>query len=255
MLVDNKFLYISLPRRGSTSFHYSCILNNLSVANLDVEWNQQNDLVDFRNLDESKIMESITHGHESIVDLRKKFGHNLPAISVYRDRHESFFSLYKHIIYDTNRTGSHEFSKWVSNINIDDLFFFQSSDLTTMDKRWDIVNKFLLKHGFIKKYVRRESNPTKFSNKEYLLINILVILITPTSIWHNNDKDIIWFDIKEMSKLEKWVSDITGVNFKLKNVNSHSHIETKIKLDDEFKSKYNSIFDYYDLPKNAKTLI
>ena len=255
MLVDNKFIYVSLPRCGSTSFHYSCILNNLSVSNLDIEWNQKNDLVDFNNLDESKIMESITHGHDSIVDLKRKFGRNLPVISVYRDRHDSFFSLYKHIIYDADRTGSHEFSNWMYNIDLNDLFFFETNDLTTIDKRWDIVNKFLIKNRFIDTYVIRESNPTKLSNREYLLVNILVILISPKSIWHNHDNDIIWFNINEMTKLEKWVSDITKTNFKIKNVNSHSHIETKIKLNDDFKCKYNLIYDYYDLPKNVKTLI
>jgi len=255
MLVDNKFIYVSLPRCGSTSFHYSCILNNLTVSNLDNEWNRQNELVDFNNIDELKIMESITHGHEPVIDLRKKFGNNLPVISVYRDRHESFFSLYKHIIYDTARTGSYEFSKWMANIDLNDLFFFETNDLATMDNRWDIVNKFLIKNKFIDKYISRKHTPTNFSNTDYLLVNILIILITPKSIWHNHDNDIIWFNINEMEKLEKWVSDITKTNFKLKNVNSHSHIETKIKLNDDFKDKYNLIYDHYDLPKSIKTLI
>jgi hypothetical protein len=121
----------------------------------------------------------------------------------------------------------------MSNIDLNDLFFFETNDLTTMDKRWDIVNKFLIENRFIDTYVVRESNLTKLSNREYLLVNILVILITPKSIWHNHDNDIIWFNINEMTKLEKWVSDITKTNFKMKNVNSHSHIETKIKLNDE----------------------
>jgi len=58
-----------------------------------------------------------------------------------------------------------------------------------------------------------------------------------------------------MDKMEKWVRDITNKDFKLKHVNSSSYIETKLVLDDEFKHKYNSIYDYFDLPKEKKTLI
>lgn len=255
MLVDNKFLYISLPRCGSTSFHYSCILNGLTLKNLNPQWNNHNNSIDFHNIDELEIMNFIIHGHESLCDLKREFGFKLPVISIYRDRHDSFFSLYKHIIYDTNRIGWHDFSNWMSNVELEELFFFESKDLSSSEKRWNVINQFLIKKKFIKEYVNK---PTKISvhlSSECLLINILDILITPKSVWHNNDKDIIWFNINEMDKLENWVSNITEKEFKLKHVNSHSHIKTKIELNDNFKNKYNSIYDYYDLPKNNKTLI
>jgi hypothetical protein len=259
MLVDNKFLYISLPRCGSTSFHYSCILNGLSVKNLNPQWSNHNNSIDFHNIEESDIMNSIIHGHESLSDLQKKFGFDLPVISVIRDRHESFFSLYKHIIYDTDRTGWHDFAKWFSTVGIDELFFFQAKDLYSINKRWDIINEFLIKNKFIKGYVKNPTihlkNPTIHLSNECLLINILEILIAPKSVWHNHDKNIIWFNIDEMSKMEDWVSKITDKNFKLKHVNSHSHIKTNLQLNEEFKNKYNSIYDYYDLPKSKKTLI
>jgi hypothetical protein len=255
MLVDNKFLYVSLPRCGSTSFHYSCILSGLSTKNLNPEWNNHNNSIDFYNIDESEIMNSIVHGHESLSDLKKEFGFDLPVISVFRDRYESFFSLYKHIIYDTNRTGWHDFSEWMSHIELDDLFFFETKNLSNVNKRWDVINQFLIKNKFIKSYIKKPIKPTVHLSNECLLINILDILITPKSVWHNNDKNIIWFNIDEIPKMEEWVSSITGKNFKLKHVNSHSHIKTNLQLNQEFKNRYNSIYDYYDLPKNNKTLI
>lgn len=255
MLVDNKFLYISLPRCGSTSFHYSCILNGLTVKNLNPQWNNHNNSIDFHNIDELEIMNSIIHGHESLSDLKREFGFDLPVISVHRDRHDSFFSLYKHIIYDTNRTGWHDFSNWMSNVGLEELFFFESKDLSNSEKRWNVINQFLIKNKFIKDYVNKPTKTSVHLSSECLLINILDILITPKSVWHNNDKNIIWFNINEMDKLEDWVSNITEKEFKLKHVNSHSHIKTKIELNDNFKKKYDSIYDYYDLPKNNKTLI
>ena len=258
MLVDNKFLYISLPRHGSTSFHYSCILSGMSINNFNREIDIHNSSIDFHKINELEIMNSISHGHESIMDLREKFGYHLPVVSVFRNRHESFFSLYKHIIYDAARTGSYDFADWFTNITLDELFFFKTSDLVNTTSRWDIINKFLIKNGFTKKYIHIPIKPMVSFNEDsidVMLISILDILITPKSFWHNNDKNIIWFNINEMSKLEDWVSKITGKNFKLKHVNSHSHIKTKLELNDEFKNRYNSIYDYYDLPKNNKTLI
>jgi len=73
MLVDNKFLYISLPRCGSTSFHYSCILNGLSVQTLDDSLTNSNSKIDFTNINESKIMNLINHPHDSLINLNQKF--------------------------------------------------------------------------------------------------------------------------------------------------------------------------------------
>jgi len=269
MLVDNKFLYVSLPRCGSTSFHYSCILSGLDVKNLNF-WDKHNDSIDFKNIDESKIMDLIAHGHESLMDLKEKFGNHLPVIAVNRDRHDSFFSLYKHVIFDLKRTGWDNISDWLSKISIDELFFFNSNDLTNIDKRWKVINEYMIKNGFIEKYIRPPrttqyvfrdshlailSDPISFLNRECYLINIFNILITPKSIWHNNDKNITWFNIDEMSKLQDWVSNITGKKFILKHVNSNSDIKVNLELNDQFKNKYNSIYDHYDLPKNKKTLI
>lgn len=258
MLIDDKFLYISLPRCGSTSFHYSCILNKeITIKNLIRDIDIHNNSIDFTNIDESKIMNLISHSHDTIMDLRLKFGHNLPVISVFRDRHEAFFSLYKHVVYDSYRIGCQEFSNWFANITLDELFFFETNDLVNMTSRWDVINRFLIEKGFHKKYITTPKKQMLYfdNNLEDTLINSLNVLLTPKSFWHNNDSNIIWFNINNLSEMEAWISNITGKNFTLKHVNSHAYIKTKIELNDEFKNKYNSIYDYYDLPKVNKTLI
>ena len=55
--------------------------------------------------------------------------------------------------------------------------------------------------------------------------------------------------------MQDWISDITQKPFELRKVNSSKHMESNLKLDFDFIKKYNSIYDYYDLPKSAKTLI
>lgn len=253
MLVDNKFIYLSLPRRGSTSFHYSCILNGLEVQTINDAWKTFNSTIDFTTIDETTIMDSIQHGHEPLIDLGKKFGFEYPIIAVKRDRHQTFYSLYKHILFDLKRAGADMVYEYFKNITLDDLFFYKSEQLLTKKNRWDIICDYLIDKGLISK---RYGVPIelKLHSEEYI-VNIIDILITPSTYWHNNDPNIIWFDIKNLKPMEEWISNITKKPFQLKEVNSSKHMETNLKLDSNFIKKYNSIYDYYDLPKSVKTLI
>lgn len=255
MLIDNKFIYVNLPRCGSTSFHYSCILSGFDIKNTSNIWNSENSKIDFTKIEESDIMNSIHHGHESLSQLKVKFGNEYPIIAVNRDRHETFYSLFKHVVFDIHRAGFGDLSNWLSNLTLDELFFYKSEDLVSLNKRWDVINEFLIKNRFIKKYMNMPDDRYLYLNTYEYVANILNILLSPKSIWHNNDPNIIWFDIYKINEMEEWVRNITNKPFTLKKVNSSSYIDIKIKLDDEFKLKYNSIYDYYDLPKSQNTII
>lgn len=263
MLVENKFLYLSLPRCASTSFNYSCILNNINVQTYNGEWEIANNDIDFTLVDKSKIMNFIYHGHESIGELRGKFGYNYPVISVKRQRHERFFSLYKHVLFDLKRTGHNDIHDAFSNLDLDGLFFFTKDDLITKRSRWEVISDYLIDLKLLdkkidisvtSKFKKSEEEYFKKNTKAYV-INMIDILLTPISFWTNNDKDIIWFDFSEMDKLEDWVSEKLNKPFKLQSVNSSKHIDCKIIFNDEFIKKYDAIYDYYDLPKTDKSII
>lgn len=255
MLVDNKFLYLSLPRCGSTSFHYSCIIHGLQLSSISTEWDDHNNSIDFHNIDELNIMNSIAHGHEPIMDLQKKFGIQLPIIAVKRDRHERFYSLYKHCIYDLYRCGAHDVANFFKNITLDELFFFKKEDLLTHETRLLSINEFLLCKNLITKKIVDFRNLNINSNVEQNIVNIIYIMLTPLSTLHNHNPNIIWFDINKLSELNKWVSNQIGKTFEIKKVNSSKHIECNLRFDDLFIEKYNGVYDYYDLPKNIKTLL
>jgi hypothetical protein len=245
MLINNKFLYVALPRCGSTSFHYSCIVNGLDVKNLNGRTDFDNSKIDFNSIDESNIMSFIEHGHIPLIELQKKFGYELPIISVTRNKYQRFYSLYKHIIFELDRIGLTDLSYKFSNFNLDELFFFNKLDIMSKQTRYHIISNYLHK-----------VSPELIDNESYqYIINIIDILLTPISHWHHHNKNIIWFNIEEIQKLEEWVSNITNTKFKLKHVNSSSFVETNIKLDTQFMVKYDSIYDYYDLPKNNKSFI
>ena len=263
MLVDNKFIYLSLPRCASTAFNYSCILNDVSLKTFNGEWEKSNLDIDFNSIDKSKIMDYIYHGHESITDLQNKFGNEYPVIAVKRQRHERFFSLYKHVLFDLQRTGFHRIYDVFSNMTLDELFFFTKDDLSSKKKRWEVICDLLIDLKILderidisvtSKFKKSEEEFFKKSTKAYA-VNMIDILLTPLSYWTNNNQNIIWFDFNEMDKFEGWVSKTLEKPFKLYSVNSSKHMECKIVLNDEFKEKYDSIYDYYDFPKLKKSLI
>jgi len=84
---------------------------------------------------------------------------------------------------------------------------------------------------------------------------MLGIIISPLSFYHNHNLKIKWFDFNKLYELEEWVSNKLGKSFKLEQSNSSKHIECNLSLNSEFISRYNSIYDYYDLPKTTKTIL
>lgn len=263
MLLDNKFMYLSLPRCASTAFNYSCILNDVDIQTFNGEWEIANSEIDFSTVEKSKLMDYIYHGHESIVDLQSKFGDHYPVIAVNRQRHERFYSLYKHVLFDLQRMGFYRIYEIFSKMTLDELFFFTKDDLLNKKKRWDVICDLLIDLKIIderiditvtSKFKKSEEEYFKKNTKAYA-VNMIDILLTPLSHWTNNNQNIIWFDFNEMNKLEEWVSETLGKPFKLYSVNSSKHMECKIILNDEFIEKYNNIYDYYDFPKLEKSLI
>lgn len=263
MLVDNKFFYLSLPRCASTAFHYSCLVNGVEVQTHNGEWEIANADIDFKSINKKELMNYIYHGHESIVDLQSKFGNDYPIIAVKRQRHERFYSLYKHILFDFQRLGFHRFHDVFSKITLNELFFFTREDITTKAKRWNIICEYLIDLGLIdekidisltSKFRKSEEEYFKREKKGYA-VNMIDILLTPISSWTNNDPNIIWFNFDEFEKLESWVSEKLGKPFKMHSANSSKNMECKIELDSHFIERYNRIYNYYDFPKSEKTLI
>jgi hypothetical protein len=263
MLVDNKFIYLSLPRCASTAFHYSCLVNDITTQTHNGDWELSNDNIDFKSVEKKDLMNYIYHGHETIIDLQTKFGNEYPIIAVNRDRHKRFYSLYKHILFDLKRMGFHKIHEKFSNLTLDELFFFTKSDVSSKKHRWDKICEYLIELKLLNEKIDI-TIPSKLniSYEEYFktnifgyAVNMIDILLTPQSFWTNNSQNIIWFDFNELNKLEEWVTSILGKSFTLHSVNSSKHMDSKIILNDNFIEKYNNIYDYYDLPKLTKTLI
>jgi hypothetical protein len=263
MLVENKFIYISLPRSASTSFYYSCLINNLKVEHVNNNYYQNNKNIDFNKIDTDNIMNFIEHGHETLYDLRNKFGYELPIIAVRRNRHERFISLYKHILFDFQRIGLPHLYNHFANLTNNDLFFYKTNNLLSKEARWECINDYLIDNNLVSERIGMYiSNNESFQNemnytlgKRWYINNILDLLLTPISYWHSHDTKIIWFDFDKITEMENWISNMIGTSFNMKKINSNTNIDCKIELNDIFIKKYNDIYDYYDVHKEKITLI
>ena len=240
MLVDNKFYFVSLPRCGSTSFHYSCLRQNIPIQTLSEEVDLVYKNINLNDYTNEELSFNFDHRHESLIALQEKFGDKYDIIAVKRDRHDTFISLWN-IIAQIKIHFGQELSDKFSKFTIDDVLFFRPDAISVEFPEMEKLAKTFLEKNNIE-------------HKKYLE-HVLVALYTPKSYWHANDSRIIWFDFDKLNEMEEWISNKIEKPFKLENFNSSKKVECNIKLDNYFINRYNAIYDIHDLRKSQKTLI
>lgn len=244
MLVENKFIYISLPRSASTSFMASCVQQKLNMKHLIDEYNIEKQIkrwgYDINNIDFEQFEKFFDHVHEPVNLLREKFGFSYDVISVRRNKYERFVSLWKHILRMLEFKEDMDTLKKCSNLTMNEILSHTTNDLQTFESIQDYIEIFVKRHKL--------NNITDYGKQ------MLKTFFSPYSKLHLHDSKIIWFDFNELNKLEDWVSEKLNVKFKLIQMNSSQYMECNLVLNDEFKEKYDSIYYYYDEIKNMKTL-
>lgn len=243
MLVDSKFIYISLPRCASTSFKVNCVKNNITINHYDTILDKQLNSIN-RELSAEQLTHTLKHRHESCTDLQNKFGKKYDIISVKRNRYERFISTWEHVIHELERKEEYVTADKLKSFDENDLFKCKYSDLHSMNSM-EYINNFLKDYNI---------NLSNKHNQNYL-INMIGIQISPLYVWHNHNPNIIWFDFEKLYELEDWVSNKLQKPFRLQKVNSSKHIQCNLKLTNGFIKKYNEIYDVYDFKKEIKTVI
>lgn len=237
MLVDNKFIFISLPRCASSSFMLTCVRNGLTMNHANPDYDGQHyDL----SLSNDELLETITHAHERIIELKMRFGDTYEIIAIRRNKYERFLSVWNFAVKTSKRYGEDVYGV-MRSLTIDDILFFNPNRLVKSE-----INKTT--HEFLEKY--------NLTNKvDDFFKKILFIVWEPTSTWHNYDPNILWFDFEKLHELEYWVTNKIGKEFKLESSNSSKDVKSELKIDDNFIKKYDEIYNQFDLPKEKKTLL
>ena len=135
MLIENKFIYLNLPRCASTSFHIACLKYGLDIKYYDDIIHRLNPPKLELDLNNELIADNLTHSHERLVNLRKKFGLDIPVIAVKRDPYERYISLWKHIIDELYRVGEMETFEIFKNMGVDELLSYSELDLSSNEKK------------------------------------------------------------------------------------------------------------------------
>lgn len=239
MLVDNKFYFISLPRCASTSFMISCLKQGIKINHFNSKLDNQPQ-VDLITMSNEEIADNLTHSHESIISLEKKFGKGYDIISIKRDKYDQFVSLWKHILDEVHRVDMDNYNIF-KELNEDDVLFYTSNDITNIE---DVDRIF---YEFMKRLNIKSWHP--------YTENVFKILYPPISQFHENYENIIWFDIKNLNELEKWVSNKLNRPFKLEKLNSSQHFDSALKNTENFRKLYDNIYGKFFDYKKVKTLL
>ena len=240
MLVDNKFYFISLPRCASTSFMISCLKQDIKINHAHSELDDQKQ-INLETMSNEEIADHLTHGHESIINLEKKFGKGYDIISIKRNKYDQFISLWKHILDEIYRAKDIDNYNILKELNEDDILFYTSNDTLNPED----VNRIF--YEFMKRLKIKSWHP--------YTENVIKILYPPLSIYHENYDNIIWFDIKNLSELETWVSNKLDKPFTLEKINSSQHFDCALKNTESFRKKYDSIYNKFETYKKNKTLL
>jgi hypothetical protein len=241
MLIDDKFIYLSLPRCASTSFFISCLRNNLNVRHSNSTQNENYNHIELSSTSNIDLVYQINHFHESIGSLKNSFGDGYEIISVKRNRHERFVSYFNHCIGELYRKNVMDLYSIFLELDVDDLLFYNTNDILGKSNIIRLIDIFLNRIGY---------------KGDILSITpLLMPMFAPLSTYHNHNPNIIWFDFDDLTKLEDWVSVKTSKEFKLSLFGSSKEYQSKINVDEYFIEKYNKIYDYYDIVKKQNTLL
>ena len=233
MLVDNKFIIIMIPRCATTSFLDTCQILNIKT----------NDVREYGLTNLYKHGMGGTHYHYPLHELQEKFGYTYPTISVRRDKGSSFVSLWKQTIGMLSEAEEGKVYEILKKLTTDDILFFNETDYNLLDLD-DLIR---LSTDFCKRIgLELKQN----------YVGRFLLLFKPQEWYHHNNPNVIWFDFKELNKLEEWVSNKLNIDFKLVHINSSTEWESDLKDDEYFREKFNKLYgSRLEEYKKIKTLI
>ena len=243
MLVDKKFIFISLPRCASTSFMITCLKNKIPIEHFNSNHDDQlTKINEWEKMSNEDLADILVHAHEPLYRLQDKFGVKNEIVSIRRNKYDRFLSLWKHIIDELHRVKKFDIADIFSKLTANDVFDnITSNDIYSSENRYQVIDNFLTK--------------LEISKEESYTKNMLDILYTPVVELTNDNPNIIWFDIENLDELENWVSKKLNMDFKMEKINSSKHFDCAIEIDDEFKQKYDNLYKEFDERKINKTLL
>ena len=233
MLIENKFVFVAIPKCATMSFEDACLKNNFIIDYSPYELYNRGML---NGIKPDK------HVHIPVTILREIHGHKYPFVTITREEISRFVSAWKHILKIIKYTDI-DFYNILKNVGNDEFCYHFGKHLKNLKLTTNSVILFL----------------NEFSNKkkhEKHVTDVFISVFTPMVEWTNNDTTLIKFSFEnEIPLFEKWVSETCGVDFKLSHINDTNEIETKLIKDDFLINFYQTILNPTSQYKREFSLI
>jgi hypothetical protein len=233
MLVDNKFIFISIPRCATVSFERTCISNGL-----DLDFSPH--MLATKQLRDNKI--PTYHSHIRYSEYKEIYGDKYPIITINRNPVDRFISGWKYTLLEVQRTDKKLYDRLVSLSNEEFMYHFLTyfKNLRFSDTN---IQQFF-----------NQFNPD-FKLSRNLLVKFKTILVD-NSYWTDNADEIIYFNFEdEIPKLEQWVSEKCNIDFKLMSVNDTKQVNLTLIKNQRFVDFYNQELFPTTIKKIEKSLI
>ena len=210
MLIENKFVFVAVPKCATMSFEDACLKNNFTIDYSPYELYNRGML---------NGVSPTTHSHVPITKLREIHGHNYPFVTIVREEVSRFVSAWKHTLKVIKNTDI-KFYNLLKNVSNDEFCYHFGNHFKNLKLTKESVILFLNQFSDKKKHEKH-------------VIDIFMSVFTPTVEFTKNDTTLIKFSFEnELPQFEKWVSEKCGVDFRLSHINDTNDIETKLVKDD-----------------------
>lgn len=233
MLVDNKFIFISIPRCATVSFERTCIDNKLELDfNPHMLATKQ-----LKNKGKAKY-----HSHTQYSTYKELYGDRYPIITINRNPVDRFISGWKYVLLEAQKIDRTLYDRLTNLSNEEFMFYFLKyfENLKITDTN---VQQFF--NQFVQ----------GFKLNRNLLVKFKTILVD-NSHWTENADEIIYFNFEnELPELEKWVSEKCNINFKLLHINDTKKVDLTLIKNQRFIDFYNNELFPTTIKKTEKSLI
>jgi len=233
MLIENKFVFVAIPKCATMSFEDACFNNNFTI-----------DYSPYGLFNKGLLngTKPTSHVHVPITKLREIHGHRYPFVTLTREDVSRFVSAWKHILKIIKNTDI-KFYDILKNVGNDEFCHHFGNYFKNLRLSKESVVSFL-------------NEFTDKKNHEKHVIDIFMSVFRPTLDWTNNDKTLIKFSFEnEIPQFEKWISEKCGVDFKLSHINDTNGIDTKLIKDDFLINFYQTMLNPTSQHKSKLSLI
>lgn len=233
MLVDNKFIFISIPRCATVSFERTCFINKL-----ELDFNPL--MLANKEFKNNKI--PTYHSHTRYSTYKELYGDKYPIITITRNPVDRFISGWKYILLEIKKLDNTLYDRLIKLTNEEFTFYFLKH-----------FKNFKISGNDIQEFFNEFT--FNFKTNRDLRVKFKTVL-ADNSHWTENADEIIYFNFEnQIPQLEQWVSEKCNIDFNLLQTNDTKQVELSLVKNQTFIDFYHQELFSTTTKKIEKSLI